>query len=360
MSNLSLAGISKHFAGKPVVRDFHLQIEPGEFVSLLGASGCGKTTTLRMIAGLERPDEGAIRFGSTSWADAARRVFVPPQSRAIGMVFQNYALWPHMTVMENVAYPLRIRGHSTTSVKSILGMVHLEHLAERGVAQLSGGQQQRVALARALACEPKLLLLDEPFSNLDVNLRHTLRLELRAIQRRLGLTVVLVTHDQADAFALSDRIVVMLDGRMEQFADPTSVYERPATPFVRDFVGSTVLLDADIRAEAGELRVEVLGGASLRLPASAASVPITKSTKGCISIRPEDLFLSTASIPAATQIAQGTVSGSTYRGSHRELEVTTATGRKVLMQVPRAVQLETGSPVGLCAAPQSLRAWAGQ
>jgi iron(III) transport system ATP-binding protein len=357
MSILSLEGISKRYGAKTVVENLNLSIERGEFITLLGASGCGKTTTLRMIAGLERPESGVLRFGDVTWAAPAERRFVEPQNREIGMVFQSYALWPHMTVFENVAYPLRIRGRSTDAVRGILELVHLETLAERGAPQLSGGQQQRVALARALACEPQLLLLDEPFSNLDVNLRQSLRLELRGIQRRLGLTMVLVTHDQADAFALSDRIVVMRDGRMEQCSDPETVYQRPATPFVRDFVGSTVVFDAEIQREASGLRIQVVGGGSFELPATAASTPITASALGCVSVRPEDLLVDDETQPDAVQLTRGIVTGCAYAGSHRELEVRTAGGQTVIVPVPNSVRAAADSAIRLSAARVALRAW---
>lgn len=357
LSALYLEAIGKHFGAKPVVDDLNLTIAEGEFVSLLGASGCGKTTTLRMVAGLERPDVGVLRFGTAVWASPAQRRFVAPQDRSIGMVFQSYALWPHMTVFENVAYPMRIRGRPTGGVAQILELVHLDALADRSAARLSGGQQQRVALARALACEPSLLLLDEPFSNLDVSLRQKLRIELRAIQRRLGLTVILVTHDQADAFELSDRIAVMRDGRIEQCADAESIYERPATPFVRDFVGSTVLFPARIEPAAQCLRVQLVDGDSVELPATAASVPITAATDGYVSVRPEDLMVSQEPMSGAVLLAQGKVTGCVYAGSHLEIDVRTRSGRDVSTQVPRSARVPVDATVHLYASQQALRAW---
>ena len=223
-----------------------LEVRRGEVFTLLGPSGCGKTTTLRLVAGLERPDAGEITLRGRIVASVPRRVFLAPNLRNLGMVFQSYAIWPHMTVFENIAYPLTLRGVKRgvirDKVERVLGLVGLEGLEARAATLLSGGQMQRLALCRALVYEPDLLLLDEPFSNLDAKLREQMRIELKLLQRRLGITVLFVTHDQIEALSLSDRIAVMQRGRVEQVGPPRSLYEHPASAFVRDFLGQTVIL----------------------------------------------------------------------------------------------------------------------
>ena len=218
---VSLEHVSKRFGTVQAVRNLHLDVEPGKVISFLGPSGCGKTTSLRIIAGLERPDEGVVRIKETVVADPKRRVFVPAHKRNLGMVFQSYAIWPHLTVAANVAYPLRVRSLSREEIRekvsAALALVGLDGLEDRPSSLMSGGQQQRVALARALVYEPDLLLLDEPFSNLDAKLREQMRVELKLLQRKLGITVVFVTHDQVEALSLSDRIVLMSAGHATPF-----------------------------------------------------------------------------------------------------------------------------------------------
>jgi ABC-type Fe3+/spermidine/putrescine transport system ATPase subunit len=247
---LRLEDVTKLFGTARAVDGSTLEIKRGETFTLLGPSGCGKTTTLRMVGGLERPDAGRIVYQDQVVADPARNVFVPPHRRNMGMVFQSYAIWPHMTVAKNVAYPLRLRGipveQQRERVERILALVGLDGLGERPATMLSGGQQQRVALARALVYEPDLLLLDEPFSNLDAKLRNQMRIEVRLLQRRLGITVLFVTHDQIEALTLSDRIAVMNAGRIEQIGTPAELYDRPASPFVRDFLGQTVTIAGQV------------------------------------------------------------------------------------------------------------------
>jgi iron(III) transport system ATP-binding protein len=241
---LELKHVSKRFGEATAVDDISLTVYKGEFLTLLGPSGCGKTTTLRMIAGLERCSSGEIHYQGKLIDAGDQSVFVPPNKREMGMVFQSYAIWPHMNVFENVAYPLRVRKVKKQiieeEVERVLDLVGLLHLKERQSSQLSGGQQQRVALARSLVFHPNILLLDEPFSNLDVRLREQMRVEVRQIQKKIGITVVFVTHDQVEALSLSDRIVVMKDGRIEQVGTPEEVYDQPRTPFVRDFLGRVV------------------------------------------------------------------------------------------------------------------------
>src|SRR5512140_2238120 len=235
MAFLELTGVQKRFGDVAAVLDFNLAAERGEFVSFLGPSGCGKTTTLRMIAGFEQPTGGTIAVNGT---DITHR---SPNQRNVGMVFQSYALFPNMTVAGNIGFGLKVRKRPKAEidrrVQELLALIHLEGRGDRYPYQLSGGQQQRVALARALAIEPQVLLLDEPLSALDAKIRIVLRKEIRAIQRQLGITTIYVTHDQEEALSLSDRVVVMHDGKMEQIAAPTELYSRPATSFVAEFVG---------------------------------------------------------------------------------------------------------------------------
>ena len=242
MTFLELTGVQKQFGDVAAVQDFNLAAERGEFVSFLGPSGCGKTTTLRMIAGFEMPTAGTI---TVDGADITRK---PPNQRNVGMVFQSYALFPNMTVADNIGFGLKVRGKSSADIRKrvdeLLGMINLPDRGNRYPYQLSGGQQQRVALARALAIEPQVLLLDEPLSALDAKIRISLRKEIRAIQRQLGITTVYVTHDQEEALSLSDRVVVMSDGRIEQIGTPFEIYNYPSTTFVASFVGTLNLVDA--------------------------------------------------------------------------------------------------------------------
>jgi iron(III) transport system ATP-binding protein len=255
MAEVTLEGIHKHYGAVHVVRGLDLTVPDGEVVALLGPSGCGKTTTLRMIAGLDAPSEGRIAIAGEEVVAPGR--FVPPEARGLGMVFQSYAVWPHKTVAENVAYPLVVQRQSAIAAKveRALRMVHLDALGSRYPNELSGGQQQRVALARALVAEPKVLLLDEPLSNLDAHLREELRDEIRELVRRTGTTVVFVTHDQEEALGLGDRVAVMNGGRIEQIDRPEVLYDRPQTPFVARFVGKQSMLPRRLIPEGIEARV---------------------------------------------------------------------------------------------------------
>ena len=236
---LRLDRVSRVFGTTKAVDEVSLEVNAGEVFTLLGPSGCGKTTTLRLIAGLERPDSGDIWLRDRRVASVSNRIFVPPHQRQMGMVFQSYAIWPHMNVAQNVGYPLRVRKVGRNEIKErvarTLALVGLEGLEERPAPLLSGGQQQRVALARALIYEPEVLLLDEPFSNLDTKLREQMRVEVKQLQQRIGVTVLFVTHDQTEALSLSDRIAVMELGHVIQVGAPKALYEAPAAPFVRDF-----------------------------------------------------------------------------------------------------------------------------
>ena len=244
MAHVTIDGLTKHFEGKPptaAVDDLHLGIEEGEFLVLLGPSGCGKTTTLRCLAGLETPSRGRIAFGDTVVFDADGGVNRTPDKRNIGMVFQSYSLWPHMTVRKNIAYPLKARrirtGLQNGWVEETAALVDCGNLLDRYPSQLSGGQQQRVALARGLVARPDLVLFDEPLSNLDARLRDQVRAELHELHGRLGFTAVFVTHDQSEALALGDRLAIMRSGRIEQLATPEKVFEQPSSEYVAAFVG---------------------------------------------------------------------------------------------------------------------------
>ncbi len=268
MSFLRIENLHKRFDRVVAVAGLNLDVKEGEFFTLLGSSGCGKTTTLRMVGGLEKPDGGAIHLGDQCLVSAEKNLFIKPEKRNMGMVFQSYALWPHMTVFENISYPLKLRGikgrGAEKKVADVLGLVGLAGLEERPAPALSGGQQQRVALARALVFSPKVLLLDEPLSNLDAQLREEMRRELKLLQRRVNVTVIFVTHDQIEALSLSDRIAIMKFGELEQVGTPEDVYYHPTTPFVRDFLGKTFLLSGKVAAVSDQrIRVEVQGvGAS--------------------------------------------------------------------------------------------------
>ena len=283
MATVNIQNVTKAFGDNVVLREFNATFRDGEFITLLGPSGCGKTTMLRIIAGFERPTRGEVYIDVTLVSGVT--TFVPPEKRGIGMVFQSYAVWPHMNVFDNVAYPLTIRHVSRaeikTSVERVLGIVHLSQYAERFPNQLSGGQQQRVALARALVAEPKLLLLDEPLSNLDAKLRESMRFEIKEIQRKLGITVVYVTHDQTEAMAMSDRIFLINRGDIQQCGTPQEIYNSPVNQFVADFLGNVDFF----KGEAGDGRII--------FPAmDGQSIPYDGPRTGKIdvAIRPENLF----------------------------------------------------------------------
>ena len=281
MAYLTLTNISKQFADTYAVQDFSLDIDKGEFVSFLGPSGCGKTTTLRMVAGFEIPTSGKITLDGADITNKA------PNQRHVGMVFQSYALFPNMTVSQNIGFGLRVRKSSDSEikdrVKEMVSLVNLEKHADKYPFQLSGGQQQRVSLARALAIRPNVLLLDEPLSALDAKIRVSLRAEIRAIQKRLGITAIFVTHDQEEALSISDRIVVMYDGNVEQVGTPFDIYNFPRTPFVANFVGSLNTANAEvIDPDKGLLDMN-----GVQLDSTAKMDGLEKGHKVRIAIRPE-------------------------------------------------------------------------
>jgi ABC-type Fe3+/spermidine/putrescine transport system ATPase subunit len=291
---LSLSGITKQFNTFRAIDNISLDIRRGEIFSLLGPSGCGKSTTLRIVAGLEQPEAGQITLNDTVLVSADSGVFVPSQKRNMGMVFQSYAVWPHLSVYDTVAYPLAIRklpkNEVAAKVHKILHQVGLAGYEDRMASMLSGGQQQRVALARALVYEPHVLLLDEPFSNLDIKLREQMRIDLKLLQQRVGVTVILVTHDQLEALSLSDRIAVMNAGRLEQIGSPFELYDEPSSAFVRDFVGASLQLQGRVvSAGSNEATVELNGGGRLTGRLHNGTLP-KAGDEIVASIRPERLI----------------------------------------------------------------------
>ncbi len=333
MSFLTLSGISRHYSSFKAVDDFNLAIEKGEFISLLGPSGCGKTTTLQMIAGLVTPTRGTITLDGRDITGLA------PAKRDLGVVFQSYALFPHMTVAQNVAFGLEMRkvakAERDRRVREVLELVHLSPLAERYPREMSGGQRQRVAIARALVINPPVLLLDEPLSNLDAQLREEMQFELRRIQRSVGITTIMVTHDQAEALSISDRIVVMEKGVVTQVDQPYKLYEHPRNHFISNFVGKSNFLKA--RAEGGAIAVH---DTAIRLPANGEAV----SGDISVFIRPEKLKL----VGAGEGHITGDVTTRYFMGSQWLLGVSTPAGQLsvALPNLGNPPPAE-GTPVGL-------------
>ena len=342
---LSLDGVRKEFEGVVAVDTFNLDVEPGEFVSFLGPSGCGKTTTLRMVAGFEQPTSGTIHLAGKNVT------YAKPNQRNIGMVFQSYALFPNMTVADNIGFGLKVRKENAaardTRVNELLDLIHLPDKGKSYPYELSGGQQQRVALARALAIRPQLLLLDEPLSALDAKIRDELRTEIRRIQRQLNITTIYVTHDQEEALALSDRIVVMSRGRIEQVGPPFEVYNYPGTPFVAAFVGQLNYVKGQVLdAAAGTVTV---GTSTLRTTTgieSASGDPVT------LMVRPEELEIGNHEENQIT----GTVESVNFLGAIVRVRVQTASGlvtadlfNERLLELPEVDEVVTMSfPAHAC------------
>ena len=366
---LALDRVSKRFGEVGAVDSVSLSICRGEVFTLLGPSGCGKTTTLRLVAGLEHPDAGEITLRDRVVASAARRLFLAPNRRNLGMVFQSYAVWPHMTVFENVAYPLQLRGLRKAVVRDkvarVLDLVGLGGMETRPGTLLSGGQMQRLALCRALVYEPDLLLLDEPFSNLDAKLREQMRVEVKLLQRRLGITVLFVTHDQVEALSLSDRIAVMHRGRVEQVGSPRALYERPASVFVRDFLGQTVVLSGRVTAPAsaqaaGSVAVAMngpLSGCTLA-GRSAAPATLAPGAAATIAIRPEDIrVVPDDSGEREAHHLLGTIDTLSFVGDRYEARVTLGGAHYIVLLLTRTRDWREGERVRLGFPPELVSVW---
>ncbi|MCZ6637849.1 MAG: ABC transporter ATP-binding protein [Alphaproteobacteria bacterium] len=340
------------------------EVAEGELFTLLGPSGCGKTTTLRSIAGLEVPNSGCIRLGGKDIYDSESRLSVPMHRRDIGMVFQSYAIWPHMDVFANAAYPLVIsrkprysKSEINERVVKVLEMVGLVDFVHRPSTQLSGGQQQRLALARALTREPGLLLLDEPLSNLDAQLREQMRSELKRLQRETGVTFIYVTHDQSEALAISDRIAVMHNGLIAQIGTPQDIYERPVSEFVANFIGRSNLIrgDLDITVAAGsQANVEtVIGGLDCTFPTAA------KPRRGiAIVIRPEHIDVAASDDGAAAAMAEinrfpGVVTNEIYLGEINEYAIDVGNGQEIVVRIPPSGNIRMGAEVVLRLPPEN-------
>ena len=345
VTRIEVNNLMVRYGDQTAVNGVSFTVGRGEHLTLLGPSGCGKTTTLRAIAGLEQPTGGSIRIDGETMYDSEVRRIVPTEQRGVSMVFQSYAVWPHMTVFDNVAYGLRVRKQGKDEIKAnverALDLVQMRHLAERGASKLSGGQQQRVALARAIAFSPTVVLFDEPLSNLDAKLRAEMRVELRELQRRLGITSVYVTHDQEEALAISDRVIVMNVGVIEQIGTPQEIYNRPRTRFVADFVGSANLIKGRLT---GANLFTADGGVELR-----ATVPHKPNGKE------NELALRTAYIDLEAQPGDnhvpGTVRQRLFHGDFVQYVIDSAIG-KLIVRRPPVNLLEEGAAVTVSFAPE--------
>jgi iron(III) transport system ATP-binding protein len=329
--------VRKNFGSFTAIHDLSLTIEPGTLVTLLGPSGCGKTTTLRMLAGLEHPTSGRIFIGGKDVT------MLPAHERDVSMVFQSYALFPHMNALENVAYGLESSGFNKKEAKERaedgLDQVGLANMGHRLPAELSGGQQQRVAVARALVLEPQVLLLDEPLSNLDARLRRKVRTEIRELQQRLGFTAVYVTHDQDEALAVSDRIVVMKDGEIAQAGTPQCLYDEPVSAFIADFMGEANVVACNVIEHVGDQAVINVGGLEHRLPSRQSKVGQAK-----LAVRPGSVVLD----PDANSGLGGEIVTSAYLGDHVEYEVETPVGNFFVIDhtVERSLSPKTAVSLG--------------
>ena len=324
MSEITVESLSLAFGDNQVLDDVSFTLSEHEFLTLLGPSGCGKTTTLMSVAGFLRPDAGEIRSGEVVFFDGARRRFLEAEHRNLGMVFQSYAIWPHMTVFDNVAFPLRTRRTAKAEIRSrvteVLSLVEMADFADRYPHQISGGQQQRVALARALVYSPSVLLLDEPFSNLDAKLRERARTWLKRLQTELGLTCLFVTHDQDEALSLSDRIIVMDHGRILQTGAPETIYRRPEHRFVAEFIGHCTVLSGRVEEVAGPVaRVRVGEALVISVPSEGAAAGASVD----VVVRPEDVSLDGADA-RTVNVFDAQVTASAFLGDHYEHELTIA------------------------------------
>src|SRR5680860_696399 len=367
---LTITDIVKTFEGTGIGRSkprvvavdhVNVEVKQAQLYTLLGPSGCGKTTTLRSIAGLEKPDSGRIVVGGRVLFDARRGIDVPTHKRGLGMVFQSYAIWPHFNVSQNAAFPLtgwhrgrRMRRSEVTKrVERVLELLGLEELKDRPATKLSGGQQQRLALARALIVEPPVLLLDEPLSNLDAKLRERTRFEFKRMQRELNITTVYVTHDQAEALAMSDVIAVMKDGRVEQFGTPRELYDHPRTPFVADFVGANNFFDGVVQsreADGGYVVATKHGRAK-----ASSTVPLATGAKVTFSIRPEHVTLHAGPSPTINEpnVWSGMVTTRGFLGEAMEYQIKlgneTARARcNVSLAIPSGSEVTVRLPADCC------------
>jgi spermidine/putrescine ABC transporter ATP-binding subunit len=351
---VELRNVVKRFGQVAAVDSLSLDVHRGEFLSLLGPSGCGKTTTLRIVAGFVEPDEGSILIDGQDVSE------LPPERRDIGMVFQNYALFPHMTVFDNVAYGLRRRKLPKRAIDErvarVLELGALSDLDRRYPRQLSGGQQQRVALARAVVVEPRVLLLDEPLSNLDAKLRKTMQIELRLLQRRLGITAIYVTHDQEEALTLSDRIVVLDRGRVMQIGTPQEIYERPANPFVVNFIGAVNVLAGRVTATDGDSWATLVtaGGLTLR---ARTDRPIREGEQINVAIRPEKIELLNGEAGSIPDVLVGTIEHLIYTGSTSTYHVMLSGGERITVEAQNLLgptRHRPGDAVGVRLLPDNL------
>jgi iron(III) transport system ATP-binding protein len=334
-------------------------VEEGRFYTLLGPSGCGKTTTLRCIAGLEKPDQGEINVSDSTVYSSANGAFVPAYRREIGMVFQSYAIWPHLTVLENVAFPMRVAKEKISSdeirkrVREALDQVEMSGLEDRMATQLSGGQQQRLALARALVRRPKVLLLDEPLSNLDAKLRERMRMELRELQRRLRITTLYVTHDQLEALSMSNTIAVMSSGVIVQYGGPREIYDQPKTQFVAQFIGSTNQISGELISHVGE------GQGKVKTPIGELSCSLLNGLSAgahvVVVVRPESVVLHQQKPVQGTNLVEGKVATAMFLGEYVDCsveldKVTLQTHQSHSLQVRRGQQVWVELPPGECLA----------
>ena len=350
MASVELRDLTKRFGSLAVVDNVSLRIDHGQLVCLLGPSGCGKTTTLRLIAGFLEPTDGEIRVGDRLVSSAARTL--PPEQRKMSMIFQSYALWPHMTVAENITYGLRLRKLDRDTIakklKSILETTKLEILAQRYPGELSGGQQQRVALARALVVEPETLLLDEPLSNLDANLREEMRFEIRRLHDQYRYTAVYVTHDQSEAMTTADLIAVMNAGKIDQLGTPEDIYERPQSEFVARFIGSSNVIKGVARDESHV----AFSGATLQV----VGAKLQAGQNAAVAIRQHDIELSTKAPPTPENAVKATVTRQVFLGANRDYMVETSDGTVLRIitstetAVPRGTEVWLTLPIERCRA----------
>ncbi len=353
MASVELKGLSKHYGAAVAVDDVSLRVEHGQLVCLLGPSGCGKTTTLRLIAGFIEPSAGEIEVGGKVLSSPARTV--PPEGRKMSMIFQSYALWPHMTVAENVAYGLRIRKLDRATIdaklKAILSTARLEALADRYPGELSGGQQQRVSLARALVVEPETLLLDEPLSNLDANLREEMRFEIRRLHDQYRYTTVYVTHDQAEAMTTADLIAVMNKGKVEQLGPPEEIYARPRSEFVARFIGGSNVLAAKAIDDS---RISVAGGVLRTI-----GRPLVANRPVAVSVRQHEIGIALESPPSgAENHLHGVVTRQVFLGSTRDYTVALDDGTELRVTAPPGQNIAAGRSVWLHLPAEQCRALA--